>query len=105
MHGVSKGFADAAFASFSRRRSTVRSDIAQSFASDDHTKSHSSSNKTQYLDMLNSTPVMETSIPEVTTTESLPPPNTKKTKKVGAVDKAKQAKTNKKKPKTKIKEI
>jgi len=105
LHGVSKGFADAAFASFSRRRSTVRSDIAQSFASDDHTKSHSSSNKTQYLDMLNSTPVMETSIPEVTTTESLPPPNTKKTKKVGAVDKAKQAKANKKKPKTKIKEI
>jgi hypothetical protein len=32
LHGVSKGFADAAFASFSRRRSTVRTDIAQSFA-------------------------------------------------------------------------
>ena len=32
LHGVSKGFADAAFASFSRRRSTVRADIAQSFA-------------------------------------------------------------------------
>ena len=105
LHGVSKGFADAAFASFSRRRSTVRSDIAQSFASDDSTKSHSSSNKTQYLDMLNSVPVMETSMPEVATTESLPAPNAKKTKKVGAVDKAKQAKGNKRKPKTKMKEI
>ena len=30
LHGVSKGFQDAAFASFSRRRSTVREDIAQS---------------------------------------------------------------------------
>ncbi len=31
LHGVSKGFQDAAFASFSRRRSTVRADINQSF--------------------------------------------------------------------------
>jgi hypothetical protein len=31
LHGVSKGFQDAAFAQFSRRRSTVRGDIAQSF--------------------------------------------------------------------------
>jgi len=33
LHGVSKGFSDAAFASFSRRRSTVREDINQSFGS------------------------------------------------------------------------
>ncbi|HBD96107.1 MAG: cytochrome C oxidase subunit II [Spirochaetes bacterium GWF1_31_7] len=33
LHGVSKGFQDAAFASFSRRRSTVRADINQSFGS------------------------------------------------------------------------
>lgn len=33
LHGVSKGFQDAAFASFSRRRSTVREDINQSFNS------------------------------------------------------------------------
>jgi hypothetical protein len=31
LFGVSKGFADAAFAAFSRRRSTVREDIAMSF--------------------------------------------------------------------------
>lgn len=34
LHGISKGFQDAAFASFKRRRSTVREDINQSFASD-----------------------------------------------------------------------
>ena len=33
LSGVSKGFHDAAFASFSRRRSTVREDINQSFSS------------------------------------------------------------------------
>jgi len=32
LYGVSKGFADAAFATYSRRRSTVREDIAQTFA-------------------------------------------------------------------------
>jgi hypothetical protein len=32
LHGVSKGFQDAAFASFRRRRSTIREDITQSFA-------------------------------------------------------------------------
>ena len=35
LSGVSKGFADAAFASFKRRRSTVRADIEQSFKSDE----------------------------------------------------------------------
>ena len=34
LHGVSKGFQDAAFATFKRRRSTVRADLNQSFASD-----------------------------------------------------------------------
>jgi hypothetical protein len=32
LYSVSKGFADAAFATYSRRRSTVRADIEQSFA-------------------------------------------------------------------------
>lgn len=35
LNGVSKGFQDAAFASFKRRRSTVRSDIGQSFAAEE----------------------------------------------------------------------
>jgi hypothetical protein len=32
LSGVSKGFQDAAFASFSRRRSTIREDLNQSFS-------------------------------------------------------------------------
>ncbi|MCL1927458.1 MAG: cytochrome C oxidase subunit II [Treponema sp.] len=55
LHGVSKGFQDAAFASFSRRRSTVRDDINQSFADtvagDDSEKPAAGQ---AYLDMLNS---------------------------------------------------
>ncbi|MFP4508653.1 MAG: cytoplasmic filament protein CfpA [Spirochaetaceae bacterium] len=34
LHGVSKGFQDAAFAQFKRRRSTVRADLNQSFSSE-----------------------------------------------------------------------
>ena len=56
LHGVSKGFQDAAFAAFSRRRSTIREDIDMSFSTDledtdsvDNQKSLGSS----YLDMLN----------------------------------------------------
>ncbi len=37
LNGVSKGFQDAAFASFKRRRSTVREDINQSFSNDHET--------------------------------------------------------------------
>jgi len=55
LYGVSKGFQDAAFASFSRRRSTVRADIAQSFATGNPEDSAVSSEgkKSEYLDMLN----------------------------------------------------
>ena len=50
LHGVSKGFQDAAFAAFSRRRSTVREDIAQSFAAEELGAPGAGS---EYLDMLN----------------------------------------------------
>lgn len=36
LHGISQGFADAAFASFKRRRSTVRTDIDQGFSEEEH---------------------------------------------------------------------
>ncbi len=36
LHGISQGFADAAFASFKRRRSTVRADINQGFGEEEH---------------------------------------------------------------------
>ncbi len=57
LHGVSKGFQDAAFASFSRRRSTVRADIAQTFTTDgavsEDPGAGTPAGRSQYLDMLN----------------------------------------------------
>ncbi|MFQ3546935.1 MAG: cytoplasmic filament protein CfpA, partial [Termitinemataceae bacterium] len=53
LHGVSKGFQDAAFASFSRRRSTVRQDIAQSFAATESEGPAALDPGKAYLDMLN----------------------------------------------------
>jgi hypothetical protein len=55
LHGVSKGFQDAAFASFSRRRSTVRADIAQTFVADNDEDpvAGETPGRQQYLDMLN----------------------------------------------------
>jgi len=54
LHGVSKGFQDAAFAAFSRRRSTVRTDIAQSFSSDMDLEAGSAGRSgSEYLDILN----------------------------------------------------
>ena len=52
LHGVSKGFQDAAFASFSRRRSTVREDINQSFGATGEEGEDSPG--ASYLDMLGS---------------------------------------------------
>ena len=54
LHGVSKGFQDAAFASFSRRRSTVREDLTQSFNSaDDSPRAETQVTSSAYLDMIN----------------------------------------------------
>ncbi len=50
LFGVSKGFADAAFAAFSRRRSTVREDIAQSFAATPPSAEEGAAG--QYVEML-----------------------------------------------------
>jgi hypothetical protein len=48
LHGISQGFADAAFASFKRRRSTVRADIDQGFGEDEHKESATSIAYSQY---------------------------------------------------------
>jgi len=59
LHGVSKGFSDAAFASFSRRRSTVRDDINQSFGGGEPPKTApkpAESAGSAYLDLINTTP-------------------------------------------------
>jgi hypothetical protein len=54
LHGVSKGFQDAAFASFSRRRSTVREDIHQSFSDTiPGAEADRPATGQAYLDMLN----------------------------------------------------
>jgi hypothetical protein len=53
LHGVSKGFQDAAFASFSRRRSTVREDINQSFSDTVPEENAPAAAGQAYLDLLN----------------------------------------------------
>jgi hypothetical protein len=54
LHGVSKGFQDAAFASFSRRRSTVREDINQSFGgSTGEENAAAPAPASAYLDLIN----------------------------------------------------
>jgi hypothetical protein len=53
LHGVSKGFQDAAFASFSRRRSTVREDISQSFG-ESSVEEGAPPPASAYLDLINS---------------------------------------------------
>ncbi len=52
LNGVSKGFSDAAFASFSRRRSTIREDINMSFSTD-LVEEEAKEAGADYLDMLN----------------------------------------------------
>ncbi|UTC75435.1 cytochrome C oxidase subunit II [Treponema sp. OMZ 792] len=105
LHGVSKGFADAAFASFSRRRSTVRADIAQSFAtSDEDPKAGEIAGRSQFIDMLNSTPAIEAPAAEAVSSPAKrrgPKKGAVKAKKTGSVD----AGRGRRKAKSGIKEI
>jgi hypothetical protein len=82
LHGVSKGFQDAAFASFSRRRSTVREDINQSFTDTTapDASGQSVSPAQSYLDLLNSTD----DVPEEAPLPALSAPSRKV--KAGVVD-------------------
>jgi hypothetical protein len=84
LHGVSKGFQDAAFATFSRRRSTVREDIAQSFSGSsqdaDLLPPEEGGAGSSYLDMLNT--------PEATQTSAPPKKSRKAAAKRGVVDSA-----------------
>jgi hypothetical protein len=87
LHGVSKGFQDAAFASFSRRRSTVREDISQSFSnSPDETAVPAATTPGQaYLDMLNSND-SAASISADTSVPALAAPPKRSRTKAGVVD-------------------
>lgn len=63
--GISKGFEDAAFASFSRRRSTVRTDLAKSFAADiddegsSDPKAGQAAGRASFQEVIESTPAVE----------------------------------------------
>ncbi len=76
LHGVSKGFQDAAFASFSRRRSTVRADIAQTFANDqgDDPVASAPAPRSAYLDMLNDESTSENVLPAPKATRAVKAP-------------------------------
>ena len=65
LHGVSKGFQDAAFASFSRRRSTVREDIDMHFSTDlEEPEGAEASAAASYLSAINETPAITEAAPE-----------------------------------------
>ena len=86
LHGVSKGFQDAAFAAFSRRRSTVREDIAQSFTAEVDDSGGNAAGS-DYLDLLNE--------PEATPAAKAPrAPKAKR----GVVDAAKKGKSKRGRP-------
>ncbi|MCM1322381.1 MAG: cytoplasmic filament protein CfpA [Bacteroides sp.] len=69
LHSVSKGFQDAAFASFSRRRSTVRVDLSQSFAPPEGDKGASTTSPAanELLSALNDAADEPKALPEKTT--------------------------------------
>lgn len=86
LHGVSKGFQDAAFASFSRRRSTVRDDIAMSFSSDlaeeeGEEETGGGAAGQSYLDMLNAPGEASSSGSLDETIQEKPPVSTSQSKK------------------------
>lgn len=95
LHGVSKGFQDAAFASFSRRRSTIRADIAQSFGSSagEDPSAGEGPGRQQYLDMLNDDSTPAVSAPVVETAKKASSKQGRgpvKTAKKGVVDSGKR---------------
>ena len=92
LYGVSKGFQDAAFAAFSRRRSTVRSDINQSFTTDLPVGEGENAGES-YLDLLNSSGTPE--IEQALTVEKPEPAKRGRKKSTGMVDNSKKKKPRK----------
>ena len=90
LHGVSKGFMDQAFASFSRRRSTVRADIAQTFGAGDEDENDPTagtpSGRAQFIDMLNETPSLAAPAAAESVNAKPGAARRRKTTKAGAVD-------------------
>lgn len=93
LHGVSKGFQDAAFAGFSRRRSTVREDISQAFGvqPEEEGKKHGGGNPgNDYLSMLNAEPAPALAEP----VSSVPARKAPPAKRKGVVDAGKKGKSS-----------
>jgi len=99
LYGVSKGFQDAAFASFSRRRSTVRGDISQSFSTD-AVEGEAEDKGQSYLDLLNSTIDNESPAPALAVTKAKPAKE--KRKSTGVVDNSKKKSSARKKSGNKL---
>lgn len=72
LHGVSKGFADAAFATFKRRRSTVRDDAEMAFAEEPE-DAHHKQISTQYAAPGGESVSTTTTTTETTYSAALPP--------------------------------
>ncbi|HHU37047.1 MAG TPA: cytochrome C oxidase subunit II [Treponema sp.] len=112
LHGVSKGFQDAAFASFSRRRSTIRADIAQTFNPGGH---HGDDpvvgeipGRQQYLDMLNDDAAPTVSAPVASTAKKAPAKKGRgpaKATKKGVVDSGKRGRAPASKSKKGMREL
>ena len=96
LYGVSKGFQDAAFAAFSRRRSTVRSDINQSFTTDLPEEDGENAGES-YLDLLNSTSSENPEIEQALTVEKPEPTKRGRKKSTGIVDNSKKKKPGRRK--------
>ena len=99
LHGVSKGFQDAAFASFSRRRSTVREDISMSFSTDLDEEEEAAAGQS-YLDMLNA-PGEESSTESTEAGEGKKTVSKSKRGSKGVVDQAPKKKKGRGRPKKK----
>ncbi len=96
LYGVSKGFQDAAFAAFSRRRSTVRSDINQSFTTDLPEEDGENAGES-YLDLLNNTSSENPEIEQALTVEKPEPTKRGRKKSTGIVDNSKKKKPGRRK--------
>ncbi len=91
LHGVSKGFQDAAFASFSRRRSTVREDIAQSFSPNEGMPEDGGAPGADYLSMLNTSDSAPAIAEPVSPPISIKAPGKRGPKPKGVVDSGRKA--------------
>ena len=112
LHGVSKGFQDAAFASFSRRRSTIRADIAQTFNPEGHHGDDPVAGEVpgrqQYLDMLNDDVAPTVSAPVASTAKKAPAKKGRgpaKATKKGVVDSGKRGRAPASKSKKGMREL